>query len=75
MKRTPAQILRSMDRLAEDLTTSGMYGYARRLRRARTEMKNFVFSEQGIPRKIKLSRAARTLIENHGLERYFADLL
>lgn len=75
MKRTPDQILRSMDDIAADLVISGLRGQAKRLRRFRTEMTHFVLSENKVPRKIKLSRAARELIENHGLERYFTGLL
>jgi hypothetical protein len=38
MKRTPEQILHSMDNLAADLMRSGLFGYARRLRGMRTEI-------------------------------------
>lgn len=56
MKRTPEQVLGSMDRLAADLTLSGMRGYARRLRRVRTEIADlFGKSAKPIPRKMKLS--------------------
>lgn len=74
-KRTPEQLLGALDRMAEDLTVMGLRTKARMLRSIRTEMTNFVYSEKRIPRKSKLSAAARTLIENHGLERFFADLL
>ncbi len=37
MKRNSAQIRRSVNSLAVDLSTSGMHGYARRLRRYQTE--------------------------------------
>ena len=45
MRRTPEQILRSMDEIARDITVSGLLGQARRLRRFRTEMTHFVNSE------------------------------
>lgn len=53
MRRTPEQVFRSMDAIARDLTVAGLLGQARRLRRLRTEMRNFVYSEKLVPRKIK----------------------
>lgn len=71
MKRTREQklqtALRALDRLAADLTLSGMCGYARRLRGARTSVTNFVYSEKSIPQKVKLSRANQRRVEGLGL--------
>lgn len=73
MKRTREQRLQTallaLDRLAADLTRSGLRGYARRLRGARTSVTNFVYSEKSIPQKVKLSRANQRRVEGLGLER------
>lgn len=74
-KRTPAQVLRSLDSLASDLVLSGMRAKAKRLRRYRTEIAGFLNIGKLGPRKIQLSAAARRHISDFGLERYFADLL
>jgi hypothetical protein len=42
-----------MDTLAEEITTSGLFGYARRLRRMRTEIAGLLNLEKSGPRKIK----------------------
>jgi hypothetical protein len=72
MKRTPAQIRRSLNSLATDLTTSGLHGYARRLRRYSTEL--FGKSEKRVPRKDKWTRVQRRQIAGLGLDHIMRDL-
>lgn len=49
-----------MDNIAADLVISGLRGQAKRLRRFRTEMTNFVNSEKHIPAKSPAHRDALT---------------
>lgn len=53
-------MLRSIDALADDLATSGMRGYARRLRRYRTEISKL----RKIPRE---KSGSRTIISDSEL--------
>lgn len=63
MKRTRAQIRRSLNELATDLTVSGHRGYAKRLRRYTTELLGLAEIPKNKPRE----KSARRGISEHDL--------